>query len=62
MTHRLIIIAVIAFIALFEFWSVHTVYDLGYNAGYHDGIDKMLTIIDSAFTKQTKNISNGIQE
>ena len=60
--YRLIIIGIITFIALFEFWSFHRVYDLAYNTGYRDGIDKMVTIIDSAFTKQTKNISNGIQE
>lgn len=60
--YRLIIIGIITFIALFEIWFFHRVYDLGYNAGYHDGIDKMVITIDSAFTKQTKIMANGIQE
>lgn len=62
MTHRLIIIAVITFITLFEFWSFHRVYDVAYRAGYQDGIDKMVTTLDSAFTKQTKIMADGIQE
>lgn len=62
MTHRLIIIAIITFIALFEFWSFHVVYDSAYKLGYRDGVDKMIMTIDSAFTKQIKNKSNGIQE
>jgi hypothetical protein len=62
MTHRLIIITVITFIALFEFWSFHTVYDMAYKLGYRDGVDKMVATIDSAFTKQTKIMANGIQE
>ena len=62
MTHRLIIIAVITFIALFEFWSFHTVYDTAYKSGYRDGVDKMVTTIDSAFNKQNKIMADGIQE
>jgi len=62
MTHRLIIIAVITFIVLFEFWSFHTVYDTAYKSGYRDGVDKMVTTIDSAFIKQTKIMADGIQE
>ena len=62
MTHRLIIIAVITFIALFEFWSFHAIYDMAYKSGYRDGVDKMVTTIDSAFTKQNKNISNGMEK
>ena len=62
MTHRLIIIAVITFIALFEFWSFHAIYDMAYKSGYRDGVDKMVTTIDSAFTKQTKIISNGMEK
>ena len=62
MTHRLIIIAVITFIVLFEFWSFHAVYDSAYKSGYRDGVDKMVMTIDSAFTKQNKNMANGIQE
>jgi len=60
--YRLIIIGIITSITLFEIWFFHRVYDLAYNAGYHDGIDKMVTAIDSAFTKQNKNRSDGIQE
>jgi hypothetical protein len=62
MTHRLIVIAIITFIALFEFWSFHTVYDMAYKSGYRDGVDKMVTTIDSAFNKQNKNISNGMEK
>ena len=62
MTHRLIIIAVITFITLFEFWSFHTVYDMAYKSGYRDGVDKIVTTIDSAFNKQNKNISNGMEK
>ena len=62
MAHRLIIIAVITFITLFEFWSFHTVYDMAYRAGYRDGVEKMVITIDSAFTKQTKTISNGMEK
>ena len=62
MTHRLIIIAIITFIVLFEFWSFHTVYDTAYKSGYRDGVDKMVTTIDSAFNKQNKNISNGMEK
>ena len=62
MTHRLIVIAIITFIALFEFWSFHTVYDMAYKSGYRDGVDKMVTTIDSAFNKQTKIMADGIQE
>lgn len=60
--YRLIIIGIITFITLFEIWFFYRVYDLGYNAGYHDGIDKMVTTIDSAFNKQTKIMADGIQE
>ena len=62
MAHRLIIIAIITFIALFEFWSFHTVYDTAYKSGYRDGVDKMVKTIDSAFTKQTKIILNGMEK
>ena len=61
-THRLIIIAIITFIVLFEFWSFHTVYDMAYKSGYRDGVDKMVTTIDSSFNKQNKNISNGMEK
>ena len=54
--YRLIIIAIIAFITLFEFWSFYTVYDTAYKSGYRDGVDKMVTTIDSAFNKQNKII------
>jgi hypothetical protein len=62
MTHRLIIIGIIAFITLFEIWFFHRVYDLGYNAGYNDGVDKMVMTIDSIFTKRTKNLTNGMEK
>jgi hypothetical protein len=62
MTHRLIVIAIITFIVLFEFWSFHTVYDMAYKSGYRDGVEKMVITIDSAFTKQTKTISNGMEK
>jgi hypothetical protein len=62
MTHRLIIIAVITFITLFEFWFFNQVYNSAYKLGYRDGVEKMVTTIDSAFTKQTKIMADGIQE
>jgi len=62
MAYRLIIIAVITFITLFEFWSFHTIYDVAYSAGYRDGVDRMVTAIDSAFTKQNKNRSDGMEK
>jgi hypothetical protein len=61
-TYRLIIIAIITFIVLFEFWSFHTVYNSAYKLGYRDGVEKMVITIDSAFTKQTKIMADGIQE
>jgi hypothetical protein len=61
-TYRLIIIAIITFIVLFEFWSFHTVYNSAYKLGYRDGVEKMVITIDSAFTKQTKTISNGMEK
>ena len=60
--YRLIIIAIITFITLFEFWFFNQVYNSAYKLGYRDGVEKMVTTIDSAFTKQTKNISNGMEK
>jgi hypothetical protein len=62
MTHRLIMIAIITFITLFEFWFFNQVYNSAYKLGYRDGVEKMVTTIDSAFTKQTKIMADGIQE
>ena len=60
--YQLIIISIISFILLFEFWAYNQVYNSAYKSGYQDGVDKMVKTIDSAFTKQNKMISNGIQE
>ena len=60
--YQLIIISLISFILLFELWAYNQVYNSAYKSGYRDGVDKMVTIIDSAFTKQNKNISNGMEK
>lgn len=60
--YRLIIIVIITFITLFEFWFFNQVYNSAYKLGYRDGVEKMVTTIDSAFTKQTKIMADGIQE
>lgn len=61
-SYKLILIGIITFILSFHFWLYNRVYDMAYSTGYHDGIDKMVMTIDSAFTKQSKNILNGIQK
>ena len=60
--YQLIIISIISFILLFEFWAYNQVYNSAYKSGYRDGVDKMVITIDSAFTKQNKNISNGMEK
>jgi hypothetical protein len=60
--YQLIIITIISFILLFEFWAYNQVYNSAYKSGYQDGVDKMVKTIDSAFTKQNKNISNGMEK
>lgn len=60
--YQLIIISIISFILLFEFWAYNQVYNSAYKSGYRDGVDKMVKTIDSAFTKQNKNISNGMEK
>ena len=51
-----------SFILLFELWAYIQVYNSAYKSGYRDGVDKMVITIDSAFTKQNKNISNGMEK
>ena len=60
--YQLIIISIITFILLFELWAYNQVYNSAYKSGYRDGVDKMVITIDSAFTKQNKNISNGMEK
>ena len=39
---------------LIELCSTCAIYEYAYKKGYNDGVDKMVTTIDSAFIKQTK--------
>jgi hypothetical protein len=45
-----------------EFWSISVVYEMAYKEGRRDGIDQMVTTIDSIFSRQTKTRINGMEE
>ena len=58
-------IAIILFflgLLVVEFWSISVVYEMAYKEGPRDGIDQMVTTIDSIFSRQTKTRINGMEE
>ena len=58
-------IAIILFflgLLVVEFWSISVVYVMAYKEGRRDGIDQMVTTIDSIFSRQIKAQVNGMEE
>ena len=54
MSKRLVIIIFFLSILLIEFWSISVTYNYAYRQGRKDGIDEMVTTIDSIFVNQKK--------
>lgn len=48
--------------SLFEFLIFTYVYNERYQAGYKDGVEKMVNVIDSAFNNQNKIVANGMEK
>ena len=48
--------------SIFEFLAFTYVYNERYQAGYKDGVEKMVNVIDSAFNNQNKIVANGMEK
>lgn len=57
-----VIFTLLFFITLFEFLAFTYVYTERYKAGYKDGVEKMVNVIDSAFNNQNKIVANGVEK